>query len=308
MTDRQRKIRLLLSSLYDGLYFPAGALKTSSGLVPSEKVPCPDCGHTETPGWRTDSFKRRSPCETCGGAKERRAHKVTGEPLDWGARDAGKGFVKVDRMDADRRVVGSADTLATSQPRKTVRCDRCAGAGVWKHERCELCDGTGRRDLHVFDLRLDVSGEADAGPLDSAIDERSRWSYPELDRALADLARANYTARRLVERVFVTKLKREEDLASISRARLEWAMRYLDLRMPHELRVPPGLAANEKLLEEHRTRAKGRAVGRAALARRDKEVRAHVRKGRSAQWVAREYGLHVSTVYEIVNGKREDAA
>jgi DNA-binding NarL/FixJ family response regulator len=72
--------------------------------------------------------------------------------------------------------------------------------------------------------------------------------------------------------------------------------------MPDPIRVPASVRANQLELAGRRTRAKGRSSDPNALARRDLEIRQHHRTGRPAQWIAAEYGLSVSTVYEVLNG------
>lgn len=88
--------------------------------------------------------------------------------------------------------------------------------------------------------------------------------------------------------------------------RLEFALAFIEALMPDPIVVPSAVRAASRRAVEHRTKAKGRAAG-PALKQRDKEIRGHVKAGRSVQWCAAEYELGVTQVYEIVNGRRDAA-
>jgi hypothetical protein len=176
MTERRREqIVQLLASRYDGLYLPAGSLVTPSGFVPNRKEPCTDCGgllvhddydreirRRKGKGTIRDRYGRQQPCTNCGGH--------TGPD---GEIVPGAGWIARDPMDTTGARVGSSSTTATARPERTVLCDACAGEGVRHQERCVYCDGQGRRQLHAFNLHLQPEDDADADPLDDAIDRRN---------------------------------------------------------------------------------------------------------------------------------------
>lgn len=309
MPDRRRQIQLLISSRFDLLWFPGGALRTTQGLAPTKRVPCPSCGAGERPGWllekRGGVIVRQKPCAVCGG--------VSGDKPK-----GGKGVVAVDPMDSTRSVVGSQDTHASARPRKTVKCDACQDAGgkptgVIRNEPCPHCEGTGRRDLHVFDLRLDLREDGDADPIDVAIDRRDdAGSYHALDLALAGISRhankplpflaltLNATlARRLLDDVFLLQERQLHELAVFEQSLVELALAYIDSRMPDPIVVPRDVTQNARERTQA-PKANGHVLTGVALHRRDKEIRNLVlTKHLGVQYVARQYGISPSQVNRI---------
>lgn len=291
MADRRRQVILLLGSRHDGVYLPPGSLITPAGLVPAEREPCAACGgvllrddfgkeirRRKGRGYVLDRFKRRQPCTSCG-------------EVGWIARDP---------MDAQQVRVGSSTTTSTARPRATVRCDACNGEGVRGHQRCDRCEGAGRRDLHVFDLHVDTRDVDERDPMTAAIEARAEsGSYRELDRALEMLRSADAIA--WLQLLACVDEQRIPTVGDPHQVAFERGLRFVVDRMPDPIKVPPGVAANARLLAEHRTRARGRGPGKLATRQRDAEIHRHQRDGRSPQWIAGEYGLHVSTVYAIVN-------
>lgn len=305
MADRRRQIVQLLASRYDRLYLPPGSLTTRAGLVPAELEPCGSCGgvllrddygktirRRKGRGWILDAFKRRQPCTAC----------------------AGEGEIARDPMDAQHVRVGSTSTAPTARPRQRKTCDRCNGAGVWKGARCELCDGDGRRDVHVFDLHIDTREPGD-DPLDQAIEQRNEsGSYAELERALVGIVHhVNKPVRyrwltdnavaavRLLDEITIAG-RDDSTLTPVERALFDLAVAYIDSRMPAEIKVPAEVRANAREQREWRKRVKGRAASNGAIAKRDTDVRALIRRGVPTQRVAFEYGLSVSQVNRIVKG------
>lgn len=331
MADRRRQVILLIGSRFDGLYLPNGSLTTPSGLVPSVRTPCTDCGGVELHddfghtirrqkgrGTIRDRYQRPQPCTRCGGGRDPGGKLVPGT-----------GYIDRDPMDATNIRIGSTATKATARPRRTVTCDGCGGDGVGKRRldangqptfACKVCGGEGRRDQHIFELHLTTDTEAadDVDRMSDAIDERNRsGSYHELDLALAGIAHhinkpprfAALTvyaveALRLLDELWLPPAARTQDeLQEAELLLAETALAYIASRMPDPIRVPAEVRANAKLLAEHRTRAKGRGAGPRALEQRAREWRQHAREGRSPQWIAAEYSVHVSTVYGVVNGR-----
>lgn len=326
MADRRRQVILLIGSRFDGLYLPNGSLTTPSGLVPAARTPCTDCGGVELHddfghvirrqkgrGVIRDRYQRPQPCTRCGGGRT-----TDGELV------AGTGYLDRDPMDATNIRIGSTATKATARPRRTVKCDACDGEGAHGNgRRCTVCDGAGRRDQHIFELHLTSERDTvadDADRMSDAIDARNEsGSYHELDRALAGIARhVNKPERFAVLTVYAIEALRlldelwlppptrmQDELQEAEQLLAETALAYIAWRMPDPIRVPAEVQANAKLLAEHRTRVKGRGAGPKALEQRAKEMRQHARDGRSPQWIAAEYGVHVSTVYTAVNGRSQ---
>lgn len=306
MTERRRKILALLWSLHDLLPMPHGALRSDRGLAPARRVPCPDCGLSETPGWRMDRFKRVEPCLTCGGrpATEGKAAK------------RGRGTVKVDPMDAQQEVIRTDHHDLPTRPLTTVGCDACGGQGVGgAHLRdkqdplseyrdpCERCGGSGRRTVSVFDLQLDRERIEDGGALEAALDKRREaGSYHELDEALQVLPGRWRTLLIAVHGERVVSLG---ELSELERVLVEAALAAVDMMMPEQIKVPGSVRSAWKRLHdrEARTLAHGRGAGSGRLEKRDKEIRKLDREGKPRQWIAAEYGLSVDRVKRIVNGE-----
>lgn len=322
MADRRRQIIQLIGTRYDLLHLPGGSLRTSAGLAPGEKRPCPSCGHTATPGWVTDKFKRRQPCTVCGGSAE-----PTGKGGQFVRKDAGKGFVYVDRMDSHRAPIGDAETKASARPRATVKCDRCQdisgkATGVIGNNPCPSCHGTGKRDLHVFDLALDVRDDPGVDPLTAAIERRDKaGSYHELEAALRGVyAHLNKPlmfvaltvnarqALRLLDEVYLPPITRELDrLTTFEQSLVELALAYIDSRMPDPIRVPATIRLNERELEKHLAVARGRGADPRSLQQRDKQIRQWARERRPYGWIQQQTGLSDRQVREIINGRERVA-
>lgn len=326
MPDRRRQVELLLATRFDHLWFPAGAIRTSRGLAPVRRVPCPACSAGERPGWvaekRGGVVVRWTPCVTCGGRVADPDVQPAVKPRK------GRGFIAVDPMDAERRTVGSVDTQATARPRKRVKCDGCQDhdgkpTGVIKGGRCPHCDGTGFRDLYRFDLQLDVRDQDGAlDQLTAAIVRRDQQgSYHDLDVALAGLSKhvnkpprfAALTvyadqARRLLDEVYLLEERTRDQLTLWQRDLVDIAVDYLAWRMPDPIRVPGGVAKNARERADHLRKVRGRGTSPQALAQRDKEIRKLIRQQKPTQWVAAEFGLTVSQVNRIVAGETESVA
>lgn len=272
VADRRGATVLLIRSRHDLLWLPSPR-SSASGFGPAVVEVCSGCeGRKRVP----DRFGRLVECGRCGG----------------------RGRLARDPMDVLGLPVATSSTVAPV-PVRTVPCDGCAGSGVRRSERCVYCDGEGRRPLHAFELRVDVRDVDERDPLSAAVDRRREaGSYAELDRALDGLRRVD----RSVHRDLLEAIDLREQLGP----RLEEALAFVVVRMPDPVRVPADVRANERLLRERRTRARGSGPGRsdrAALAVRNAEIRRLDRDRRPVQWIAREYGLSVSTVYEILGGE-----
>lgn len=281
MADRRRQVLQLLGSRFDGLYLPPGSLVTPAGLVPAVREPCASCDGV---GSVVDRYRREARCSACGGA----------------------GWVARDPMDAFGVRVGSAATASSARPRRSVVCDACDGAGVRRGERCVRCDGEGRRDLHVFELHLDVRDVDERDPLLSAIERRNAsGSYRELERGLVALWAAEAAAA--VQLLACVDEQRIPSFEAPHYLVFERGLRFVVERMPSPIRVPAEVVANARERAEWRKRVKGRGTSAEALRRRDGEIRRALRGGVPLQRVAFEYALSVRRVQQIARGEVEAA-
>lgn len=282
MTNREKLI-LLAWSRYDRFPFPHGALRSASGLAPAAKVTCPDCDG----GWRTDRFKQKTPCSTCGGTDVK----------------AGRGWVKVDPMDTERQAIRTELADAATRPTKAprvVKCDSCSGMGAHGNgRRCEHCDGTGKRTSVRFELAVrwgQDGGDPWLGWQDTG------GSYAEFEQAIGELP---YRWRRLIINVHGPNANgRVDHLTPGETATLELAFAQLEALMPLPILVPRAVRDAWKRKQERKTLA-ARTAGPNAQAKRDKEIRRFARQQKPTQWIAAEYGLSVRRVNEIID---EEAA
>jgi hypothetical protein len=326
LSDRRRpQLELALRHLHD-IREPSPKAQTlrnaKRGEAAGEWVDCGTCGGSGT----VTRFRRQEPCTdcsqvcpTCDGSRlDRRGKACTkcatadGAPCGRVWARGHKGQVHIDQY-TRKRIGSAASGLTSKAPVRMVRCDACDGEKVHGNgEVCGYCGGEGKRPLHAFNLAIDTR-EQDAilDHVQRQVDQRAKdRSWVELETAMARLKREKWNSWRLVHRVYVIRVLSVEDVygrtgAGLSYETLENGMQYLLWRLPEDWTAPAGLRANEKLLRDRRTRARGRGQ---EVGRRDKEIREHARAGRSPQWIAAEYGLSVRTVYEVVNGKREESA
>lgn len=311
MTRRARLLALLWT-LNDLLPAPHGSLNPARGLAATERRACPEC----TEGWVSDRFKRQRPCVSCGGK-----HEPGGKQGQWLAKDAGRGWVQTDPMDADHAPVQTSDVAARpTRPPRMVTCDACEGTGVGgAHLRelddpsseyrdpCRYCQGSGKRAVAVFDLQLEQERSDEGTALEAAIDRRrEQGSYHELDIALNVLPQ---TWRTLVGEVHQERNRTEQSLSGYDQVILEAALRMVELLMPDTIKVPAQVKAAVKHAANRtdRTLAVGNGAGKLLREKRDKEIRKLIRQGRPTQWVAGEYALSVASVNRIVNGEETAA-
>lgn len=248
---RRRDIVLLIGSRNDARFEPEGAdakrmrLAAVRGEAASKRVPCPNgCDK----GWKTDRFQRRHPCERCGGGEHVAEETVDGLLVTVGVPFPGRGWIEVD--DYTGREAGSERTGVTVARTRMVLCDRCGGAGMWHGERCELCNGGGRREVAAEPLRAahaatprraDEEYTCIVGTRNDPVVVRRPAqldSYQALDEALERLRAVWPFGRMLVHRVFEVGELREDELGPAVRKRLEAALRILDRLLPRRLRVP----------------------------------------------------------------------
>jgi hypothetical protein len=317
LSDRRAQIILLISSRFDFDFQPETftgkvvrrAASQGKGASPAHWQPCPTCDG----GHRRNRFGRLEPCETCGATGRVRVDDYTGEQV-----------VTNETRDISLGELIQRDT-------KTVRCPDCQDltgnpTGVVKGNPCRRCQGTGHAPIPGSWLSqpADPDRTANRDALDAmlhAIDRKNHaGSYRELDQAMSGvLHHANkpplYTpvtvhaveALRLLDELYLPPTSRNPtDLSNREVRLVELTLAYIDTRMPDPIIVPRDVVRNAK---EHATRtvhANGQVLTKLQRERRDREIRKHARDGRGPQWIAREYGLSISTVYTIVN--RQGAA
>jgi hypothetical protein len=277
MTSRTHQTILLLNTLQDAQPAPTtwtGNLvqrQAQPGPSPSRWQRCETC---DGAGVTLDRFKRSSPCTLC----------------------AGHGRYLIDDYTSQR-----VSTLEHGliDHRKTVRCDRCSGDGVWKFKRCELCEGTGRRTATTRELA--TSHETTRQRNTDHLWGRN-GSYHELERALHQLNEIARPAHFQVWHVHVLR-----DLHPDEAPLLELSLTFIVTRMPTPILVPAGASTAEKRAHAHQLKVKGRHTDPRARQARDTEIRKLHRHGKPVQWIAQQTGLSVSSVYDIL-AQREHAA
>lgn len=307
MTRRRESLLLLLGSIHDHLPALGSNFTPTRGLVAAERRPCPDC--TSSPGYRVDSFKRRVPCVTCGGAPE-----PSGKRGQWVGRDAGTGVIRTDPMDTLAAAVSTVEQAAppTKAPR-LVTCDACDGSGVGGahlddlggeyRDPCRYCSGSGKRA--VVALATPELERTDTAGLTGAIARRDKaGDYHALDWALNSLSRRH---RGLVLDVHGPGGQPLEPGSPKQRV-LEAALVLLEARMPARIKVAGSVREAARRRSAHLQTVRGRGMSPQALKARDGEIRKLARGGKPRQWIAAEYGLDVSRVTRIINGEREAAA
>lgn len=331
VTDRRLKLLALLWSL-DILDPAPEAAKswTKSGPGPARKQPCEACGGIELldddgrrlkavkgTGWQHDKFGRRSPCVTCGGNET--------EP--------GTGWIYVDRMVGDRQV-RTAESLPTRPPRM-VPCDACHGRKEGTHdgdgvgpvrlrdpedplseyrEPCHVCGGSGTRPIvakvRAFHDGREVEPDEDVIALDPVLAKlAAKGSYPELVAVLRQLSVAHPKAYETIVAAHVDHTAQPTP-GTLGAALCEYALRYLEVKMPEKVRVPREIRKAFETWQgrQGKTLVYGPGVSDAQRLKRDKEIRRLIlREEKPSQWVAAEYGLSVASVNRIVAGVGEEA-
>ena len=291
MTRRDQIIALALAC-FDYEYAPP--LKSAEakpnlalrGVAANAWQLCPGC---DGEGSLKDRFKREHVCGQCGGL----------------------GRYKTDRNlePAHQLPVGTAETKATTRMRSAV-CDRCAGAGVWKQQRCGICDGSGRREWSTFELRV-ASEDASVDPIERHEEQLARHlasgSFRELELCLAVLRRLSGHRHDVFYAVYVSQTRRERSLTAKERTWVEEAISFLDSALPSNLRVPRYALEALGRRKAQTIAVKGRHADARVRAARDLEwQRLFVDEGVSVKDIAAMSGVSVDAVQRVVYA--EDAA
>lgn len=331
LSSQRRAIVLLAGSLFDSL--GPRVRRGPSDLAPAEWAACPDCSRPPAksvppqPGWRLDRFGRRSPCVTCGGRLEERDEAGRLVVRAW----KGRGRVKVDPMDRERRPIGSVETPDAPPRVETRGCWACQptgadwddrlpldqrpartwgtlpkGTGVRGEDPCPVCGGGGELSWSPFELRIDEGGGSDPEEaLIEAIERRNETGdWARLEQALAELRQADVVDGTQLHRLWVSRYvygaadtpdERETEL-------LEVAWRLIEARMPERPRVPAWVRHAEKRRREQVEKLKGRWTDPAALRQRDREIRRRYNAGeQTVEELVRTFGVSRSTVYEAIH-------
>lgn len=283
--SRLTRLLVLSWSLLDLMPQPAtatGRLRAGQrrGEQAHHREPCPTCP-PDTPGLVRDRFGRQRACPACGGSGSLWVDGITGQPTEppgWAP---------------------SPVELPTVVRTRQARCDRCGGDGVWRHERCELCDGSGRIEVPAWaDDEHAMVRDRVADPVLDAFDRRDRLgSWHQLDLALSWLR----TSDRDLARRYVRRHVLDGQPASEA---LERAYGLLDGWMPGRLLVPRSVMHAYERRDEYALRrdlARQARMGRLGHEERDQRIRELARKGLSASEIGPLVGVSEATCRRVVN-------
>jgi hypothetical protein len=282
--DRRKALLLLAGSRYD-VYAPGpkvGKAFQHGKAAATVKEPCLLCDGDRV---TRDKFGREQPCESC----------------------KGRGWHKVDPM-LNKQAESWEEQKQASANTRRVLCDRCAGQGVWKNERCGMCDGAGKVSVP---LERAILTDADR-ETDVVLNEWERMlvrreeagSYREFDKCVAELARRSPLRHRVFHEVHVVKTASAGMLHPTQALELERGLVLLLRWMPREIVVPREILALEKRVAQRPVKGKG--VSKVQLADRDAEIVGRFNRGHgdSAKVLAQDFGLSVQRVNEIVYHER----
>ena len=276
--DRTRALLLLAGSRYD-VYAPGPKNSRTFAhgkAAPTKKELCKLCDGERV---LRDKFGREQPCESCGG----------------------RGYHKVDPMLNSDASTWEAQAQTSAGTRRAL-CDRCAGAGVWKGERCGMCDGAGKVSVPI---KRAVLSKSDA-EVDVALNEWERMldrrekagSYREYDKCIAELHRRSPHRHRIFHEVHVVRVKSQGLLSGTEADMLAQAVRDLLLWMPREIVVPREIVQADERVQKQ---PKGRKVPPKMLAARDQEIVARYEAGGKTAEIAAEFGLSAAQVQRVLN-------
>jgi DNA invertase Pin-like site-specific DNA recombinase len=274
--DRRKALLLLAGSRYD-VYAPGpkvGKAFQHGKAAATVKEPCLLCDGDRV---TRDKFGREQPCESC----------------------KGRGWHKVDPM-LNKQAESWEEQKQASANTRRVLCDRCAGQGVWKNERCGMCDGAGKVSVS---LERAILSDADR-ETDVVLNEWERMlvrreesgSYREFDKCVAELEPHR---RRVFHEVHVVKTASAGMLHPTQAIELERAMVQLLKWMPREIVVPREILALEKRVAQ--AKPKGRHAPKNLMAARDAEIAVAYEGGKRTPEIASEFGLSDSQVQKILN-------
>lgn len=283
--DRRKALLLLAGSRYE-VYAPgpkAGQAFKHGKAAATRKDPCQLCDGDKV---TRDRFGREQTCESC----------------------KGRGWHKVDPMIDSKAGSWEEQKLAASGTRR-VLCDRCAGAGVWKQERCGMCDGAGKVSVPIVrPVISDADRETDVvlSEWDRMLELREKsGSFKEYDKCVAELARRSPHRHRVFHEVHVVKVASAGMLHPTQATLLEQAIRNLLAWMPVEILVPREIVQAERRVKQ--PAPKGRRAPENLIADRDAEMLERYRAGVKAAVIASDFDLHVSSVMRAID-RAEQAA
>lgn len=292
LSSRRASIALLAGSLLDlseiTTAWRRNPLSSETGLRGLAPFRTYRCGACEGTGKGKDRFRREVVCAACDGAGKLAFDAYTGER------------------------VGTVETATVARIQSAI-CDRCDGAGVWKGERCAICDGDGRREWSEFDLNLPGDDErrgAEKGgllarPLYLALLYDS-GDYAKLELALTELKGPPVWGYG----VWWGRYGLGSEVDERETAELETAWVFLEQRMPSHVRVPWGIREGQRHYEAWlATRKNGRTDTKATAARDDRMLRMRA-AGTTIEELCDAFKLTRSAVYDALDRarRRADAA
>jgi Helix-turn-helix domain of resolvase len=188
-------------------------------------------------------------------------------------------------------------------------CETCGGRGFVEVVRSRDPYDTGRslgygsaghesgreRDAEIARLGVQLAGprperDMPARPERWEVERLAKWrcfDYAAVDEALEALRGVDGLGYHVVMEVCVYGWVGAEALSVRAAAVLEVALGRLSAWLPDPLRAPDELVGRPERLSR---------------AGRDGEIRRLVRDGMGAQWIAREFGISVSSVYRVAKG------
>jgi hypothetical protein len=273
--DRKKALLLLAGSRHDLAPGPkVGQAFRHGKAAPTRKEPCLLCDGDKVV---RDKFGREAACESC----------------------KGQGWHKVDPM-LNRQARSWEEQKQATAGTRRVMCDRCAGAGVWKSERCEPCDGAGKVSVPI--VRAELVDNTD--DVDVELNEWERMlerreasgSYRAFDKAMAKLE-SDYPHRyRVFNEVHVLKVASAGLLSGTQADMLVQAIVNLLAWMPREIVVPRGVA----FPAPRNGAVKGKGVSDGQRGARDREIveRSSVE---SPQALAADMGISVRQVQRVLD-------
>jgi hypothetical protein len=275
--DRKKALLLLAGSRHDLAPGPkVGQAFRHGKAAPTRKDVCLLCDGDRVV---RDRFGRESACESCKGL----------------------GWHKVDPMLNKQAGSWEEQKLSATGTRR-VMCDRCAGAGVWKGARCEMCDGSGKVSVPI--VRAELADNTD--DTDVVLNEWERMlerreasgSYREFDKCMDRLEREYRHGHRVFNEVHVLGVASAGWLSGTQADMLALAIAKLLAWMPREIVVPRGIA----FPAPRNGAVKGKGVSNGQRGARDQEIVqcANV-GGETAQALAARMRISVRQVQRVLD-------
>lgn len=284
LADRARITVALLRSICDYWPFP----ETWTGAVVRRSTL-----HGEAPTTETR-------CQPCAGTGRLRG--------GWACTHChGQGVLVVDGYTG--RAVAT-ETQHGDQAHRRIRCDSCDGAGAHGNGRqCQRCHGHGSIDApRLLELANQNGDTTDSDGIDRMLRALEHTAtrrihlptYRLLIEGMADLARVDPVAARLVQWCFVLEIQDPNTLPMSARWRLMRAVAFLASRLPANPRVPAEVKQAEDARHAAVVAARGRWAAQSVQGERDREIRRRFRQGETIPALSRSFGLSRRRVYQVL--------